>query len=613
MLHRVFRFWLGVSAWIWFGQSIAWTQSTDTVVQYFSVLIEDRISESPEHLDTTDFKPFEQVIGADGMQYRHNGFTIWLKFDRAKWDAEHISYATFFHFGTRHLAVDGFTKEGNQWKLIPRTVFADLQELPYAAMLVPNNSEINLFRIKPAAYRTRPFTTEIIASDTWNLRQWKYIRTNRFQIIIWFALVTIVVYITIFSALQYGIHRDITYVYYFGFLITQLANFFSQRLDFLFPDNPALHFLTSHGNQISSYIGHACYFAYAQHFLQIQKYIPRLYIALRVLGFVLIGCLILHFVLYYGIHRQDLAQIFYYHTRFFLVGFVIFALAILAWHQMPLKHYLLSGTLFVFVSAMYWLYFGIKNIPEESVAIHPGLLYYGCLVLQMLIFHTGLSVRTKRIDKARQQAELDLSLERQRISSELHDDLSTTLHSIRVLLSDYTHNPLAKTLTKVREMVGDSTSRLEGIIWATGGSNDQTVHLMEKMRNHLYQQSESLQEMVVLDLCPEASKFHIPDVVKLNFYLIFKEALKNIEKHAQAQAVQVNLCIEGDVLVLRISDNGIGIDLHDDHLGNGVRNTIARAERVGALVDRKTKPEFEGTQITVTIPLARLKKKNTLI
>jgi signal transduction histidine kinase len=605
------RNWLYFAIWACFGHSLSIGQSADTVAQFVSVLIEQNVHDSPEHLNLSDFKPFDQVFDKSVMTYQNNECTIWLRFDRAKWDSTARKSAAYFHFGTRHQSVDGFAQTDKGWQRVQRSAYPEMKNLPYSAMLVPNAPEINLFQIKPAAYRTRPFTVEFISQDAWNLRQYQYIKANSYQIIIWFALVAIVIYITLLSTLQYVIHRDITYVYYFCFLATQLANFFSQRLDFLFPNNAILHFFTSQGNQISSYIGHACYFAYALHFLQIKKSMPWLFYPLRVISLSLILCMLLHFILYYGLSRQDIALNMYYAVRYFLAGFVFINLIIISFTHLPLRGYLLSGSILIFLALLYWLYFGVMKIPEYEVLIHPGLLYYCCLAIQILIFHTGLSVRTKRLDRARQQAVLDLTYERQRISDELHDDLSTSLHSINVRVAEFIQVQKPEMLSQIKEMLTDCSDRLEGIIWATRGGNDQANHLTEKMLSHLHQQSMVLQEQVEMEICPEVYSLVMSDAVKFNLYLIYKESLKNIEKHALATQIKVRLCVEKSELILLVTDNGIGIDLNMNHLGNGLRNTTARAKRIGATIERVSRPDFEGTKVRVVMPLSHLNTHQT--
>ena len=74
---------------------------------------------------------------------------------------------------------------------------------------------------------------------------------------------------------------------------------------------------------------------------------------------------------------------------------------------------------------------------------------------------------------------------------------------------------------------------------------------------------------------------------KIFLFRIVQEALSNVQKHAKASRVSVQLDIRSDLLQVTISDNGIGFDmdavLRDpekwDHFG--IRGILERARLVG--------------------------------
>ncbi|HAP38239.1 MAG: hypothetical protein KIT49_04830 [Nitrospira sp.] len=96
---------------------------------------------------------------------------------------------------------------------------------------------------------------------------------------------------------------------------------------------------------------------------------------------------------------------------------------------------------------------------------------------------------------------------------------------------------------------------------------------------------------------------------KIFLFRIVQEALSNVQKHAKARRVSVQLDIRLDLLQVTISDNGIGFDmdavLRDpekwDHFG--IRGILERARLVGgeATIDSK---KGRGTRIVLRIPLA---------
>ena len=63
-----------------------------------------------------------------------------------------------------------------------------------------------------------------------------------------------------------------------------------------------------------------------------------------------------------------------------------------------------------------------------------------------------------------------------------------------------------------------------------------------------------------------------------NAYLIFKESINNIVKHAQANKTNVKIWSDRNQVFLLIEDNGIGFDTNENFEGNGLQNFERRAE-----------------------------------
>ena len=95
---------------------------------------------------------------------------------------------------------------------------------------------------------------------------------------------------------------------------------------------------------------------------------------------------------------------------------------------------------------------------------------------------------------------------------------------------------------------------------------------------------------------------------ELALYRILQEALKNVEKHAQARHVMVSLRQPGAFVQLAITDDGIGFD-EEHHAarrkGKGALGLLSMRERaayVGGDLTVKSGPDA-GTDIEVRIPL----------
>ena len=91
---------------------------------------------------------------------------------------------------------------------------------------------------------------------------------------------------------------------------------------------------------------------------------------------------------------------------------------------------------------------------------------------------------------------------------------------------------------------------------------------------------------------------------QLIVFYIFQEAVTNITNHAQAKNIWIYLQYENDKMIMRITDNGIGIEhSNPDELyrkGSGLINMKNHAAMINATLDIKRK--HPGTEIIVTVP-----------
>lgn len=101
----------------------------------------------------------------------------------------------------------------------------------------------------------------------------------------------------------------------------------------------------------------------------------------------------------------------------------------------------------------------------------------------------------------------------------------------------------------------------------------------------------------------------ISEDIALCIFRCTGEALSNIRKHAAAEKITVQLCIETDKINLSITDDGRGFDL-PERLGSfmeqnhfGLVSMRERVELVGGLFTIESHPA-EGTELKVSVPLA---------
>ncbi len=100
----------------------------------------------------------------------------------------------------------------------------------------------------------------------------------------------------------------------------------------------------------------------------------------------------------------------------------------------------------------------------------------------------------------------------------------------------------------------------------------------------------------------ELASFKMSMQQKKAVYLVFKEALNNELKYADAKNIEVRVAKENQYFKMVLKDDGKGFDLNTVRKGNGLDNMMNRAKELGGRVVIQSKPG-DGTTITFIIPV----------
>ena len=87
----------------------------------------------------------------------------------------------------------------------------------------------------------------------------------------------------------------------------------------------------------------------------------------------------------------------------------------------------------------------------------------------------------------------------------------------------------------------------------------------------------------------------------LSLYRVAQETLHNIITHSEAKNVQVELASNGERVLLRIIDDGVGFDVSQQGTGMGLASMRERVRALGGSIDISSSPRA-GTLIEVRVP-----------
>jgi signal transduction histidine kinase len=95
--------------------------------------------------------------------------------------------------------------------------------------------------------------------------------------------------------------------------------------------------------------------------------------------------------------------------------------------------------------------------------------------------------------------------------------------------------------------------------------------------------------------------------IRKNIFLIFKEAVTNVMKHANASAIHIAIAIDEKTLSLTVKDNGKGFDTEASDNGVGLGSMQSRARAAGGAFTVYSSYQ-DGTFIQFSMPVYRFRQ-----
>lgn len=190
--------------------------------------------------------------------------------------------------------------------------------------------------------------------------------------------------------------------------------------------------------------------------------------------------------------------------------------------------------------------------------------------------------------------------ERERIATDLHDNISNQLALLR---HDLEMQASTADFSKIRQSIATMVDVSREVRYL---SQNQSAHILR--RYGLFTAVEELVNTIAnefnlkitVDFFGEGN--NLSEDIKINLYRSCQEALQNVVKHANASEVEVQLIQHNHSIDLTITDNGNGFDAGNYRgMGLGLENIRLRIEKqLGGKVNIDSR-EGEGTTIIITI------------
>jgi signal transduction histidine kinase len=217
-----------------------------------------------------------------------------------------------------------------------------------------------------------------------------------------------------------------------------------------------------------------------------------------------------------------------------------------------------------------------------------------CIIAAGMILYM---IYNNRMQKVR-----DIRRIRNKIASDLHDDLGATLSSISIMSELVNqqvkeHSPQASSLL---EKIGNSSrSMIESVndmVWAINPQNDSFENIIKRMKTFASDILSAKDIAFHFDFDKNLMHSKLKMEMRRNFYLIFKEAVNNIAKYSGATNAFVMIWNRENNLKMTIRDDGEGFEMETVKPGNGLIYMRQRADVMKARFDLESIPG-KGTTI----------------
>jgi signal transduction histidine kinase len=200
--------------------------------------------------------------------------------------------------------------------------------------------------------------------------------------------------------------------------------------------------------------------------------------------------------------------------------------------------------------------------------------------------------------------------ERQRLAREIHDTLTQGFTSIVIHLEAADQalsgdpDTLKKHLDRARQTARNSLDQARRVVHDLRPDLLEQFSLPDALKRLTDRWSEATDIKATTTITGDLIPLH-PNI-EVILLRAAQESLNNIHKHAQATSVQLTVSYMGDVIILDVKDNGIGLNNAPKSPlsgGYGLRAMQERVKQYGGSVELESDPG-EGTTVVITMPLS---------
>ncbi|MBA4140571.1 MAG: hypothetical protein H0X70_08720, partial [Segetibacter sp.] len=260
--------------------------------------------------------------------------------------------------------------------------------------------------------------------------------------------------------------------------------------------------------------------------------------------------------------------------------------------------------------------FGVWSETAYSFKVLPPLwaTWWAYTLYVLLVAGVGYTLYRNHINGLkRKQAEKIKAMiaaqeeERKRISRDLHDDIGARLTNINMLsaLGQQKINEPQETseyLRRISNEIQTSAEALDDIVWSIDSKNDSIEEVTARMRRYAADVFDGTAIQYIIEVDEKSLPAKLLIGKRKDLLFVFKEAINNIQKHAMATEVHINIGAKDESLLMQVSDNGKGFDTDQPTHRNGLKNIQQRMQKWDGTCTVQSSRD-KGAILKITLPV----------
>jgi ligand-binding sensor domain-containing protein/signal transduction histidine kinase len=201
---------------------------------------------------------------------------------------------------------------------------------------------------------------------------------------------------------------------------------------------------------------------------------------------------------------------------------------------------------------------------------------------------------------------------RMRIATDLHDDIGSSLSRVAILsevvkLQTEGAEQAGPLLNEIADSARGLVDSMSDIVWSIDPRRDDLHNIVVRVRQFASDVLENRGIDWDFRVGPEVEKVKIDPERRRHLYLIFKEAINNVVRHAEGvRSVLLSIEIIDGRVVCAVRDDGQGFTVNsaaaNGRGGNGLPNMSTRATELRGHLNIDSMPG-KGTTVVLTFPL----------